>query len=109
MGYLLIVSLFYVVVGILFVVRETLRGTGDALVPLMMGIFELVSRLVIGFALSKIMGYEGLWWATPVAWVTATALGLWRYKSGAWKRKAVIRKKTMKAKKRHRRRFFLVF
>ncbi|MBC1417969.1 MATE family efflux transporter [Listeria fleischmannii] len=92
MGYLLIVSLFYVVVGILFVVRETLRGTGDALVPLMMGIFELVSRLVIGFALSKIMGYEGLWWATPVAWVTATALGLWRYKSGAWKRKAVIRK-----------------
>lgn len=92
MGYLLIVSLFYVVVGILFVVRETLRGTGDALVPLMMGIFELVSRLVIGFALSKIMGYQGLWWATPVAWVTATALGLWRYKSGAWQRKAVIRK-----------------
>lgn len=93
MGYLLIVSLFYVVVGILFVVRETLRGTGDALVPLMMGIFELVSRLIIGFALSKVMGYEGLWWATPVAWVTATTLGLWRYKSGAWQKKAVIRKK----------------
>ncbi|WP_088840764.1 MATE family efflux transporter [Listeria sp. ILCC797] len=92
-SYLLIVSLFYVVVGILFVVRETLRGTGDALVPLMMGIFELVSRLIIGFALSKVMGYEGLWWATPVAWVTATMLGLWRYKSGAWQKKAVIRKK----------------
>lgn len=91
MSYLLIVSLFYVVVGILFVVRETLRGTGDAIVPLMMGIFELVSRLAIGFMLAKVMGYTGLWWATPVAWVTATALGLIRYRSGSWKKKAVIK------------------
>ncbi|MCB2572958.1 MATE family efflux transporter, partial [Listeria monocytogenes] len=62
--YLLIVSLFYVVVGILFVVRETLRGTGYAMVTLAMGIFELVSRLVIGFVLSLYIGYVGLWWAT---------------------------------------------
>lgn len=92
-SYLLIVSLFYVVVGILFVVRETLRGTGDAMVPLAMGIFELVSRLVIGFVLSLYIGYVGLWWATPVAWITATMLGVWRYKSGAWQKKAVIRRK----------------
>ncbi|WP_239253815.1 MATE family efflux transporter [Listeria ilorinensis] len=92
MGYLHIVSIFYVIVGVLFVVRETLRGTGDALIPLLMGIFELVSRLVIGFALSMVMGYAGLWWATPVAWVTAAALGVWRYRSGAWRKKAVITK-----------------
>lgn len=92
-SYLLIVSLFYVVVGVLFVVRETLRGTGDAMVPLAMGIFELVSRLVIGFVLSLYIGYIGLWWATPVAWITATMLGVWRYKSGAWQKKAVIRRK----------------
>ncbi|MBC1491205.1 MATE family efflux transporter [Listeria booriae] len=91
-GYLKIVSLFYVVVGILFVVRETLRGTGDAIVPLWMGIFELASRLAIGFILSQFLGYMGLWWATPVAWVSATMLGLWRYKSGRWMRKAVIKK-----------------
>ncbi|MCT6568542.1 MATE family efflux transporter, partial [Staphylococcus aureus] len=77
-SYLLIVSLFYVVVGILFVVRETLRGNVDAMVPLAMGIFELVSRLVIGFVLSLYIGYVGLWWATPVAWITATILGVWR-------------------------------
>lgn len=91
MSYLVVVSLFYVVVGILFVVRETLRGTGDAIVPLLMGIFELVSRLAIGFALSLVMGYLGLWWATPVAWITATCLGVWRYNSGNWMKKAVVR------------------
>lgn len=91
MSYLVVVSLFYVVVGILFVVRETLRGTGDAIVPLAMGIFELVSRLAIGFALSLVMGYLGLWWATPVAWITATCLGVWRYSSGNWMKKAVVR------------------
>lgn len=91
-GYLKIVSLFYVVVGILFVVRETLRGTGDAIIPLWMGIFELVARLAIGFILAQFLGYMGLWWATPAAWVSATMLGLWRYKSGKWMRKAVIKK-----------------
>lgn len=90
MSYLIVVSLFYVVVGILFVVRETLRGTGDAIVPLAMGILELVSRLVIGFLLSLVMGYLGLWWATPVAWITATCLGVYRYRSGSWIKKAVI-------------------
>ncbi|HAA9854190.1 TPA_asm: MATE family efflux transporter, partial [Listeria monocytogenes] len=55
--------------------------------------FELVSRLVIGFVLSLYIGYVGLWWATPVAWITATILGVWRYKSGAWQKKAVIRRK----------------
>lgn len=55
MSYLLIVSLFYVVVGILFVVRETLRGTGDAMVPLAMGILswfrDLLSDLFCRFIL----------------------------------------------------------
>ncbi len=89
-SYLRIISTFYIVIGIQFVIREALRGTGDALVPMGMGIVEITVRLVFSIILSSLIGYVGIWWATPIGWAAAGILGIWRYRSGYWKEKAVM-------------------
>lgn len=92
-SYLRIISTFYIVIGIQFVIREALRGTGDALVPMGMGIVEITVRLISSIILSSLIGYVGIWWATPIGWAVASILGIWRYRSGYWQKKAMVNDK----------------
>lgn len=54
------------------------------MVFLVMGIFELVLRLVIGFVLLFYIGYIGFWWVILVVWIIVMMFGVWRYKLGVW-------------------------
>ncbi|MEG0615763.1 MAG: MATE family efflux transporter, partial [Oscillospiraceae bacterium] len=72
--YLLIVSPFYLVLGLLFIYRSALQGIGNAVIPLVSGAFELIMRVAVAFTLSLNFGYIGICFADPAAWIGATAL-----------------------------------
>lgn len=72
--YLNMVSLFFCVLGLLFIFRSVLQGLGNALVPMLSGIMELVMRVIVALVLSQVMGYFGICLAGPVAWTGATIL-----------------------------------
>lgn len=70
--YLNIIALFFPVLGLLFIYRNTLQGIGDAFVPMMAGVAELVARFIVAFTLPALLGYTGICLASPLAWIAAT-------------------------------------
>lgn len=67
--YLKITTLFYFFLGLIFVFRQTLQGMGYPLLPLLSGIAELVMRGFCAFYMATTMGYVGLCYAGPIAWI----------------------------------------
>ena len=68
--YLYIVIIFLVFLGLLFVYRNVLQGVGQSFMPLMGGVAELVIRVAVAL-LAPLIGYAGVCFATPIAWVAA--------------------------------------
>ncbi|WP_127795002.1 MATE family efflux transporter [Agromyces sp. LHK192] len=64
----------YSALGVLFVLRGTLQGLGHTLVPTVTGIIELVMRVGAAVVLGALVGYVGVVWSNPLAWLGAAAM-----------------------------------
>jgi putative MATE family efflux protein len=85
-----ITSLFYSFLGLIFVTRNFLSGAGDIRVPMIMGLIEVIVRVVLSRYLSGVIGFQGIFWATAITWFATGIYGGIRVLSGKWKDKAVI-------------------
>ena len=90
-GAIRITSFFYPAVGMIFITRNFLSGTGDIHIPMIMGFTEIVTRVVFANILSIYIGYQGIWWATALTWFLTSLVGIFRVASGKWKTKSVVR------------------
>jgi Na+-driven multidrug efflux pump len=72
--YLVISTLFYFFLGLIFVFRNTIQGMGKPLLPLLSSITELVMRSFAAIYLARLMGYSGIFYASPISWVAAGLL-----------------------------------
>ncbi|HCU59093.1 MAG TPA: MATE family efflux transporter [Alphaproteobacteria bacterium] len=70
--YLSISTLFYFFLGLIFIFRNTLQGMGKAIIPLVASLTELFVRSVAAVYFAKLMGYKGIFYASPIAWIGAT-------------------------------------
>ena len=95
--YMQTVSIFYVVFGIMNIFNGVLRGAGDTMVPMVTTIVALITRVSVGYWLVTFpnISYRGIWWAIPAGWVVGTIIPTFRYFSGAWKAKAVVRQQML--------------
>ena len=73
-GYLIAVSPFYLILGLLTVYRSSIQSMGSGAVPFAACIIELVMRICGTMGLSMILGYIGICLASPLAWIGATSL-----------------------------------
>ncbi len=71
-------SLFYIMLGLIYVVRGVLNGLGDSVFALMNGIVEVIGRLVVPISMISIpfIGFWGIWWSVGVVW-TISGLTAW--------------------------------
>lgn len=77
--YLVIIGVFSMALCALQIVRSSLQGMGEALVPMAGGVLELAARWG-GCVLLMPLGYAGICFSTPLAWILALALLLIYYK-----------------------------
>lgn len=65
-----ITSIFYVFLGLIYVVRGVLNGVGDAFFALLNGIIEVIGRFTVPIILTMIplIGLWGIWWSVGVVW-----------------------------------------
>lgn len=54
--------------------RNVLQGMGRVMAPLASGIAELIARTLCAFVCGYYFGYTGICIATPVAWLSASAV-----------------------------------
>ena len=73
-GYLLVVAPFYLVLGFLQIYRSSIQSMGNGKAPFAACIIELIMRITGTFGLSMVLGYAGICFATPLAWIGAVAL-----------------------------------
>ncbi len=69
--YLVMMSLFLPVLYILHIVRSTLQGIGDTIMPMISGFAEFVMRVGSALLLPLFMGQDGIFYAEILAWLGA--------------------------------------
>ena len=68
-SYLSISIMFYFFLGMIFIFKNTLQSMGKAVYPVVSSVVELIIRTFIAIYLTKKIGYEGIFYASPLAWV----------------------------------------
>ena len=82
MQYLRIEGLFYIGIGVLFLLYGLFRGFGKAGVSIVLTVVSLGSRVALAYALSAVptMGLAGIWWSVPIGWALADLVGILIYR-----------------------------
>lgn len=70
---------FYFVLATLFILRYTLQGLGQSIVPTLAGIAELTMRSLAALLLATSWGYIGTCFANPLAWFGSCSVLLFSY------------------------------
>lgn len=69
--FLNVAGLSYWSLALLLILRFTLQGLGQSLVPTIAGVVELVMRIVAALFLGKYLGFLGACLTAPMAWIGA--------------------------------------
>ncbi len=71
--YLLWQCSFYIVLGAIYVYRNTLQGIGRSFITTFAGVTELAGRVVASLLFVRFWGFTGICVSNPAAWVAAVA------------------------------------
>lgn len=69
--YILATAQCYSLVAMLFVLRNTLQGLGFTYSNMIAGAGEFFGRLLVAFVFAKVIGFNAVCYAAPVAWLLA--------------------------------------
>lgn len=72
--YFNISGVLYVILAVLFILRYTLQGLGQAKIPTFAGIMELLMRSFAAIILTGLYGYPGAAFASPLAWIGSVSV-----------------------------------
>jgi Na+-driven multidrug efflux pump len=76
-------SMFYLALGIIYVVRGVLTGVGDAFFALFNGIIEVIGRFTLPILITEYMGYgiRGIWISAGLVWLVSGITAWMRYEN----------------------------
>jgi len=91
--YITVVSFFYILMGLMFVTNGVIRGSGDMTVSMVSTVASLGTRIIAAYILSSVstIGYKGIWWSIPIGWTLGAFIAMFRYRSGKWVEKRVVK------------------
>lgn len=72
--YMRITSIFYIILGVNFIVRFALTGVGKTIIPMLVGVTEILTRAAVTYLLVYRIGFLGMTFASPACWFTSTLL-----------------------------------
>lgn len=76
-----ITSIFYIFLGVIYIIRGVLNGVGDAFFALFNGIVEVFGRFIVPVVMTKIpsIGLWGIWWSAGIVWFISGFTAWLRY------------------------------
>ncbi len=87
-----ITSCMYFALGMIYITRGLLNGTGDAFYAMINGMVEVVGR--VGFssilALIPVVGVWSVWATTGLTWFITAVASVIRYRQGKWENKSLV-------------------
>ncbi|WP_353097597.1 MATE family efflux transporter [Tissierella praeacuta] len=79
-GYLRIISVFYVLLGFIVMFYGFFRGLGAIKISILMTIVSQGLRVLLAYSFAPIRGFSGVCWAIVVGWLLSDLLGFYMYK-----------------------------
>jgi len=88
-----ITSCMYFPLGMIYITRGMLNGSGDAFYAMINGIVEVVGRVGFASILAMIpaFGVWSVWYTTGLTWFITAIASVIRYKQGKWQHKSVVK------------------
>ncbi|MBQ7783758.1 MAG: MATE family efflux transporter, partial [Oscillospiraceae bacterium] len=72
--YLRINGIFYPLLGVLFILRNSIQGMGYSLLPMLARVGELIARSLVAIGFVSTIGFAAASISSPVAWVFADVI-----------------------------------
>lgn len=69
--YFMLVPFFFPFLSAIFLYRNALQGMGYGFVPMLGGVGELIARTISSMVLAPRLGFLGICWGEPLAWIFA--------------------------------------
>lgn len=79
------VSLFYLILGIMFCSNGLLRGIGKMKLFMFCTFVNIAARIILAYALTPFMGYMAIFWALPIGWLLSGIFSTIYIFRGKWK------------------------
>lgn len=88
-----ITSAFYSMLGMIYVTRSVLNGSGDVKFSMYSGFVEVIGRVGLAKPLTLVpgIGMLSIWFTTGITWTITGVIGCLRYASGKWESKGIIK------------------
>lgn len=67
--YLKVDMSFIIVCGVIVILRNSMQGFGDRVIPVFSSCIELAGKIVFAFVFAPMFAYWGIIWAEPVVWI----------------------------------------
>lgn len=67
--YIKLNMIFNIVCILVCVIRNTLQGCGNRIIPVVSSVIELVGKIVFAFVLAPVFAYWSIIWSEPVVWI----------------------------------------
>ena len=78
--------MFYFFLGLIFIFKNTLQSIGKPIYPVISGFVELAIRSYAAIILASHLGYKGIYYASPLAWVGGSLVVLFGYYKSMYKK-----------------------
>lgn len=88
--YMQTVSVFYILMGVLFVSNGLLRGAGDMGAFMLSSVANLFCRVAAAYLLAHFIGVSAIWWSIPTGWIIGSVFSILRVRGGKWSRKTLV-------------------
>ena len=67
--YLKVDMSFIVICGVIVILRNSLQGFGDRVIPVFSSCIELAGKIIFAFVFAPMFAYWGIIWAEPMVWI----------------------------------------
>lgn len=67
--YLKVDMSFVVICGVIVILRNSMQGFGDRVIPVFSSCIELAGKIIFAFVFAPMFAYWGIIWAEPMVWI----------------------------------------
>lgn len=67
--YLKVDMSFIVICGVIVILRNSMQGFGDRVIPVFSSCIELAGKIIFAFVFASMFAYWGIIWAEPMVWI----------------------------------------
>ena len=67
--YLKVDMSFIVICGVIVILRNSMQGFGDRVIPVFSSCIELAGKIMFAFVFAPMFAYWGIIWAEPMVWI----------------------------------------